>query len=43
MKNYITKSVGAIVDVLSIVIGEGFSTGREDTFKKYYNLIPYIF
>ena len=43
MINYITESAGTIVDFLSFMMGEGFSTGREDTFKKYYNIIPYTF
>lgn len=39
--NYITDAVGAIVNVLSIVIGEGFSTGSEDTLIKYHDLVSF--
>jgi len=40
---YVIESVGKIVDVFSLVIGEGFSTGRENTYNKYYYLMPYTF
>lgn len=40
--NYIAESVGTIVQVLSVVIGEGFSTGSEDTLIKYPDLEPHI-
>jgi len=37
--NYITDSVRTIVKVLSIVVGEGFSTGSEETLIKYHHLV----
>ena len=40
--SYITESVGTIIDVLTSVLGEGFSTGTEDTLVEYHNIIPYI-
>jgi len=39
--NYVIESVGKILDAFSLVIGEGFSTGRENIYNKYYYLIPY--
>ena len=39
--NYITDSVGAIAKILSIMIGEGFSTGTEDSLIRHPNLGTY--
>jgi len=40
---YVTESVHAIADFLCIVIGEGYCPGCENTYKKYYYLMPYNF
>ena len=40
--SYIIESVGTIIDVLTSVLGEGFSTGTEDTLIKYHDIVPYI-
>ena len=40
--SYITESVGTIIDVLASVLGEGFSTGTEDTLIEYHDIVPDI-